>query len=234
MRIDSIEDIIPENNYVLVKPHNNFTDSNVGLRIDKTFNPHLHAARTGVVVAVPQKLIYRHNLGPDSMPWDTDMELKVGDEVTYHYLAAMTAEENTHTRYLTVGDEMYYFIKYDRIYTAKRGDNIIMLNGFILVEPVRDLALNKFKSVLDIPLRQDKYFGVVRYVGSKVRDYNKIYKKFHGPDRDNIQPGDVVVMDEVCDIPLEYDLHATLDEGKVYYRVQRRYIKAKTNSYVEV
>lgn len=282
MRLKTLEGLVPENNFVLIKPHTDYGRSNVkGFSVDTTYDPHNHAARTGTVIAVPDKL----NFVPSrmsSLQWGTEMELQVGDEVTCHYLSAMTAQEKGHERYVECDGQIYYFVKYDRIYTAKRDffnggkihpylgdesgkiefkvtsshqdemamlakappvglaidfdtglvthvldDHIICLNGFVLIEPVQDVTLKKYENYISIPQQSDKYYGIVRYMGSLIWDYGDSHRRFHGPDQDNISIGDVVIMDQVCDIPLEYGLHARMKENQIFYRVQRRYILGK-------
>jgi hypothetical protein len=244
-----IDNFVPENNFVLVKPdkgQHHLKDDKI-YAVDTSFDEVSHAARTGIVIAVPKKLFFHPTqFTGESMPWDTDMELQIGDEVTYHFLAGVTAEEKHHERTLYFKNEVYYLIKYDRIFTAKRkvtfnnallsdhkiifeqfGETlsvIICLNGFVLLEPLKDFKLERYKDLMEIPKKMDKYFGKVKYIGSLNRDYRDTHRPFHGPDQNNINIGDVVMMDMVCDIPLEYPLHSKLDKGNVYYRVQRRYI----------
>jgi hypothetical protein len=43
----------------------------------------------------------------------------------------------------------------------------------------------------------------------------------------DIHPGDKVVLRKVSDIPLQYPLHAKIDGGKTFWRVQRKNILAK-------
>jgi hypothetical protein len=248
--------IKPYNNYVLIKPDTDMSKSNVrGFSMDTSFDEAGHAPRTGVVIALPDELDYdRENT--QGLQWETSMDLEVGDQVTYHYLSALTAEDKATPRFFIYNDEKYYFIKYDRIYTAKRlqkeaadtlqafslinapmgishyeelmsQTEVVCLNGFILVEPVQDATLKKYEGYLSIPLRADKFYGIVKYIGSVITDYGAQYDGRNVPDSDDIEVGDTIVMDQTCDIPLEYPLHAKLDDNKVLYRVQRRYIIGK-------
>ena len=116
MRSNSVN-LQATNNYVLIKPDLDMGASNIGgLSIDTSFDPTGHAARTGVVVSVPDELHF-HPDKTDGMPWLTTMELMVGDEVTYHYLSAITAEDRYTERMVEIDGEKHYFIKYDRIYS---------------------------------------------------------------------------------------------------------------------
>lgn len=264
----TLENFTPRNNFVLIKPFLKDSETGEGgLSYDTSFEQVKHAPRRGIVAAVPEGLVYHPKRNP-SISWDTDMELIVGDEVTFHFLSGMTAENAHHERLIVSGGEKYYLIQYERLFTVKRkgyatieyGDIqcgmsplelikkrnieggliytakekkssvqeltsiIICLNGFVLIEPIDDVFHKPYTNILVIPKRADKYFGIVRYIGSCNRGYRDSHKQFHGPDIDNIKVGETVVMDNVCDIPLEYPLHARLEGSKIFYRVQRRYI----------
>lgn len=239
--MDLVEiNITPYNNYVIIKPDMDMGGTNVdSFSVDTSFTPHAHVPRTGTVIAVPDELIFDED-SVRFMPWETKMELKVGDEVTYHYLSAMTAEDKHAPRWFEFNGEKYYFIKYDRIYTAKRRwhvkkvgnvyyevdphDIIICLNGFVLVEPIQDQELLQYEKHIVIPDVKDATFGIVRYMGSLVTNYGKMYKDWHGPDTDRVNIGDTVVMDNNCNIPLQYSFHANIEDNKEFYRVQRRYL----------
>lgn len=245
----TLENFTPRNNFVLIKPFLKDSETGEGgLSYDTSFEQVKHAPRRGIVAAVPEGLVYHPKRNP-SISWDTDMELMVGDEVTFHFLSGMTAENAHHERLIVSGGEKYYLIQYERFFTAKRLNglgraklrrrgpkpsgftpfpkswyDIICLNGFVLIEPIDDVFHKPYTNILVIPKRADKYFGIVRYIGSCNRGYRESHKQFHGPDIDNIKVGETVVMDNVCDIPLEYPLHARLEGKKIFYRVQRRYI----------
>lgn len=209
-----------------------------GFSVDTSFNPHEHAPRTGRVVAVPDHLEFSTTT-TKYMPWETKMEILVGDEVTYHYLDALLAESKIEGTCIIVDGEKYYFIPYDRIFTAKRPSDyvtqrrfkatefdmvVICLNGYTLIEPVKDREMERYKEFLEVPQKLDMYFGIVNNCGSLITHYGKMDHKFNGPDEDNIEIGDLVVMDKNCAIPLEYNFHSTMEDRKLYFRVQRRYI----------
>lgn len=55
------------------------------------------------------------------MPWDTDMELEIGDCVIFYYLAAVNAFRKEDPKWLRDEDgNLYVFVKYDNFYVAKR------------------------------------------------------------------------------------------------------------------
>lgn len=235
MRHHSLK-IKPLNNWVIIKPSMNMHHTPEGISVDTSYEEEHHAPRKGIVMAVPDELYFTEK-GPDSLPWDTDMELKFGDEVIYHFLSATTALDKHDGRYVEVDGQIYIYVKYDRIFTTKRREFtgglgnwketevVKCLNGFVLVEPMEEHG--QLPSWLVKDKKKDKFVGRVAHVGSLVRSYRKSHVQWHGPDQDNIQVGDVVVMDKVCDIPLEYPIHASVFGRQVYYRVQRRYILAK-------
>jgi hypothetical protein len=242
--------ITPYNNYVIVKPHMDMEKGNVsGLAIDTSFNPHEHAPRVGIVVSVPETLHFDEN-DTSGMPWKTSMEIEEGDEVTYHYLSAMVAEDPTTPKFFEFNGEKYYFIKYDRVFTAKRLNglgraklrrsgmtapvpfpeswyDIVCLNGFVLVEPISNQEDEQYRKWLEIPDKKDATLGRISHVGSCISNYGAVYADYHGPDMDDLVVGDVVAMDRNCNIPLQYKFHANIKEDKEFYRVQRRYVLAK-------
>lgn len=206
--------------------------------IDPNYEPEKHAAVTGHVIATPL-LIYSKSRY-DSMPWDTDMELEVGDYVIFYYLAAVNAFRKEDPKWLKDEDgNLYVFVKYDNFYVAKRRvnnisplevDEIIPLNGYCIIEPVINEEYQKLEKKyneleLEVPKHLMKKFsykyGIVKYLGKPNRSYRTADN-----DGGDLKVGDKVIMRRIADIPLEYEYHATFDGRKKYFRVQRRHIMA--------
>jgi hypothetical protein len=201
------------------------------LYVDSTYDPEKHATVTGTVFGLPSHLTYtgKANVG---MPWKTDMELQEGDKVIVYYLAILNAFKPEQKRFFTKDNERYVFIPYQSIFVAIRGDQIIPINGYVLVEPCGDPWMeetkNRFKKIGIELVTNDKSntnvsFGIVRYIGKPNKgycDYGNI------DDGVNVKVGDKVVLRKISDIPLQYPLHAKLDGGKLFWRVQRRKILA--------
>lgn len=232
-------------NTVLIRPLRSndqiLIDGDKALYIDTSFEKMFHAPVVGVVAAVPSQLYFKKGKMPhNSLDWETEMELEVGDIVNYHFLDIRTAIEQDD--YVLCDGKIYYPIRYDRIFCAKRklpkgnititaggnfvtGDDgiykVVMLNGYILASPVE----KKIETQLMIPDsmkgKHDARYGIVRFSGS----CNKRYRNFYPPDDPRIENGMLIILDHVCDIKLEYDLHASFDGSATYFRVERRNIQ---------
>jgi len=155
-------------NMVLIKldrlPEEIKLKSGKKIYIDPGYEPEKHAAVTGHVIATPS-LIYS-KLRNYSMPWDTDMELKVGDYIIFYYLAAVNAFRKEDPKWLKdENGNFYVFVKYENFYVAKRK----MGN----VKDVNWMAEVKIKSDAETPFRYvkqaDEYYPV-----DDNDDYHKI------------------------------------------------------------
>lgn len=116
----------------------------------------------GTVVLCPDKLYYNPE-DPYSMSWLTDMAIKVGDEVWFNFIAS------THCSGFIIDGELYLFILYADLFIAKRGDEVIPLNGYVFLTEVK----KETTSFLYIAGEDkvDMRRGVVRYVGEPNREY---------------------------------------------------------------
>lgn len=68
----------------------------------------------------------------NSVRFDAEMEAQAGDKVWFEYTAHMMA--NTYSRWITIDDNRMMFIKYDDLILAKRKEQIIMLNGYMIIQ----------------------------------------------------------------------------------------------------
>jgi hypothetical protein len=216
------------------------------LYIDTSFEPMKHAPTTGEVVGVPSQLYFSTKKNfHSSMDWDTDMELKVGDIATYHFLDIRVAIEQGD--YILCDGKFYFPIRYDRIFCAKRKvpkgnivipengnfvvdgkgrSEVIMLNGYVLVKPVPQEIITIMKLPQNVEGRHDARYGEVKFIGSP----NKRYRESYPPDDNRLEIGMLVLLDKVCDIKLEYDIHTSFDGEKKYFRVQRNNITGFFNN----
>ena len=105
-------------NYVMVElDHENDTikmKSGVELAIDTSYEPDKHVVRTGRVMALPSNINNKDN----SLPWETELELKIGDRVVMYYLAVQNCLSKEHHRYIKENCMTAIFIKYHNIYAA--------------------------------------------------------------------------------------------------------------------
>lgn len=132
----------------------------------------------GTVIKVPDKLYYAKD-DPYSMSWKTKMMLKVDDEVWFNFIAS------SHSSGFDVDGEMYLFIPYADCFVAKRGDEVIPLNGYVLLEEMKKEAVSEVIVMAD---ETDMQRGKVRFVGEP----NEEYRVDSFSDDIEIQEGDVV------------------------------------------
>jgi co-chaperonin GroES (HSP10) len=134
---------------------------------------------------------------PGSMPWKTTMDLKQGDIVWVSSNALVIAEQHGGT--IEADKEIYYVIQYSELIMVKRGKNVKMLNGFMLLEPVDEpdsVVERAKKSGIVIPditkqkKKSDKY-AIVRYIGEPV-EY--LFNNKDRMDYPEIKLGDTVLM----------------------------------------
>ena len=237
--------IKPLNNYLLIKPHLNTDEIKLGkidLRIDTSFEREKHAPTYGEVVAVPNKLIFKQknppsvgkptphftmlapDMYPESVSYDVDMEVEVGDTIYFHYLTKQDCESNSRVIKDDEGNTLY-LVKYDNCFVVKRKDNIIPINGYVIAERI---SFKEKFSNLELPEwlknKESVKYARIKYVGKHVRGY----RGEHDICELNIdvKEGDIVVYDKNSDIPLQYSFHNNLEDDSEYIRMQRRDMSA--------
>jgi hypothetical protein len=197
------------------------------LYVDTTFDPEKHVTTIGTVRAIPTNLRFDPE-DPSVAPWDTTMELQIGDKVVIHYLAVVNCFRPEIKKYWVEDGKRFVFIQYRSIYCMIRNDKIIPINGYCLIEPLPDKYIERLKERADVAgillagmneknnLRV--VYGKVAYIGKPNKRY---FDSIYTDEGVDIKVGDEVVMKRISDIPAEYELHAKLDNGRKLYRVQR-------------
>lgn len=244
----------PTSNMVLVKPtrgNDEFILPNgEKIFLDISYNKEMHAPVTGIVVACPNKIwasdavldeygeIVSGHLG---MQWDVDMELAKDDVVTYSYLSATTVLDPNEGKMIMCENQVYFLIPYEECFVAKRPilgtfnpehggvyNYIIPLNGYCLVEPVEEKTQQKAGAIIleksDAFAQQSIRYGKIAYTSKSL--IRKYVDGDGAPDIDNVKVGDYIAFDIGCDLLCEYDLHASIEGKKQFYRMQRRHIHA--------
>lgn len=249
---NDISKLRPKNNYVLIqldRSQDELTmEGGTKLFLDTSYEEEKHAPVTGFVYALPEKLIYNRK-DPNSLQWKTELELELGDYVICYFMSSVNALDQKFKKMITCEGVQYIFVRYENIFIAKRkigkhtnhkvmqsivengyALEVIPINGNVICEKLNDekyLAMERqAKAVgLELPnMIKQKYSGkyvVVRYVGKPNQEYKE--KRFSDENCD-VQPGDVVTIRKLSDIPLEYDLHATFEGRKSFVRIQRKFI----------
>jgi hypothetical protein len=158
----------------------------------------------GEVYKVPQKLFFAKD-DPNSMDWDTDMELMVGDIVWFSIL------ESKNSVQLLCEGVLYKSIPYSDCYVAKRliiiehpvhfhdgilgaepeaVNHVIPLNGYVLLEPVNFDKLSHLDAISDTQI--DKSRGIIRFIGNAPKSYlNDSYAHIF-----DLKVGDEVLFDK--------------------------------------
>ena len=181
--------------------------------------------RSGTVEMVSN--LYFNPSDPLSLGNKTDMEVQKGDKVW-----ALAIDSNMAYRFKIKGIH-YKLIRYDGLTVAKRGEQIIPLNGWLLL----DFVIEKTSELIKIPFKVrilDQ--GVVKYAGSKNSDYTINYgKSMSGglhkinnfSDDIDVKVGDMVQYElvrgeRVGELKLESDYINTF--GELLKLCQRRHV----------
>jgi len=233
-------------NHVLVKPEPNdaiYLANNVKLFFDSRFEEYKAAPQVGEVIAVPDRLRFSHNLDyQNSLDIETTMELKVGDRIIFNYGAIPYARLNGME--FTQG----IFVRYDMVYIAMRGDEIIPVSGSVIVEPEKETH----KTSLIIP---DAFKGQPKSMVGKVVLAGEPHTAERGKPEKNIlgypmwmggnnnwgamnrycQPGDRVIFHFSNAIPLQhyYEINGALSRT-LSYRMKHSDIEIVVDPSVEI
>ncbi|MCK4528534.1 hypothetical protein KAW18_14275 [candidate division WOR-3 bacterium] len=232
-------------------------ESGKELYLEVSFETAKHTSVIGTVVKMPDKLIYGH--GRLDMKWKCWMELEKGDMVWMNWDAIITAMRSAEQkieiggklhllipysqlflalRIISNAKEIYSIwknvdkltkYKTNMLTRNKTTYEVIMLNGYCLVEPIKIkdlfpelLPVEFLSSGVKIPdTVRDTFsdsYGMVTYCGVP----NKEYVEKYMDDKAKVNPGDIIRFEKSADIFLEYPLHAKLTDDKaLFYRMQR-------------
>lgn len=224
-------------NYVLVEIAGAYI-TKVGSLIVESYQKERAANCYGVVRAVPEKLLYFkkeidsiknefggtnncpldrveeiQELNKRSLAWDTDMEAKVGDSIVMKYTIFNSAYKEG--RVFEFGKKLLILVPYDFILVALRGDEIIPLNGQLVLTPVT----KKHEGAINLDYEPEvAQIGVIEFIGSPVRGY----LGSDDSDDDFYQKGDTVLFKRNSNVLLEEKVFRQLD--KPFVRLQRRHL----------
>ena len=232
---EEFEAFVPQNNNVLVKVKDGndkvVLSDGTELFIDTTFEKVKHAVTTGTVAKLPEKLVFDMSVPPRSyMEWETDIEACIGDEVIFDYLITLECLEDPTEPIIMCDGQAYFPVPYHCLYVAKRERDfhesdtceadrfpIIPLNGYCILEQLSQDQGDFLPD--DLRLKTVGNAARIKYLGRP----NRSYKQPAYSDKMDVNSGDIVYMERNCDIPLEYDLHASLEGNKLFYVCQRRF-----------
>jgi co-chaperonin GroES (HSP10) len=191
----------PNDNWVIILP--DIDDSNkVGnLELETSYDNEKYSITKGTVVALPKALYFDKKNKGRSMSWRTEMELEVGDEVYFHYLSSINSMSGEN-RTLEINGELCLLIRYESIFCAQRGDVVIPINGYLLMDPVRYTREDNLFYDTEAE-KNHKNLAVVRYAGQPNKEY--LESIYH--DCDGINEGDVVVLKDFCNTFMRNEIY---------------------------
>ncbi len=237
-------------NHVLIVPECNFTTMG-DLLLNDDFDPQYHVSVLGRVAVVPQRLQYfgyeiaelkRQQAGvrikdsaiqrqvqfmnKHSTLFDTEMELQVGDKVVFPYNYHEANDKSGGM--IDIGAERpAMLIPYSDLVMAIRGEERIMLNGFVWVEPIEytQAEMNAMASGLfnELEDKRKPMYGKVVEIGSQ----NRAYLNYPEMIDDDITVGQTVLYRNKAGVAVEWWYHKQLHQGKYpALRLQRKDILA--------
>ena len=132
------------------------------------------ASIVGRVVKLPPELYYNEDDPNNSMPWKTEMELEIGNMIFFNFIESLNATE------IEVEGKIIRIIPYQDCYVTKRQpkpifrldmpmeyefkDQIICLNGYVLLEQVSMTKLSELDVLSEQKIYEDR--GIIRYFGT--------------------------------------------------------------------
>lgn len=170
---------------------------------------------TGAVAKVVDRLYYNRKDTLRTMSWDCDQPLIKGDRVWFHHLISKNCSE------IDVEGIIYKIIPFEDLFLALRGEDVIMLNGNILLSEVLVPKLSEFDITPDTV---DKTRGIVAYNGKD----NREYQTKGIADLRGLNEGDLVTISKGAYVfHLERNKYnSCFDGGKPYIVIQKRFLDA--------
>ena len=212
---DKITNIKPVLNRVLVKVgkvDNNKSSNGLYLG-DSEWDKSGHLNRRGEVIRLPSKLWFAREFG-FGIQWGTEMEVEEGDIVYFGIMSVYDAPA------IIDDGVVYLLIQYHDLLFSLRGNKVIPLNGYVLIEKV-DEKVKQSSLILDFNKKQDKKRGIVRYIGKPNSYYDSGMCDSIGFD-----VGDEVDLMMINFTFLEDKRYRTFEKNIGY--VQRRWIRSVT------
>lgn len=192
------------NNKVLVEVEdfvyeNIKTESGFQLTIDPSYEVPQYAVRHGKVALLPDRLITWEE-DSKAMTWKTDIEVRIGDVVWFYGMMGQASEK------VSFQGRKFMIVSYEDLYVAKRGDEVICLNGNVLLEPIyRHVeALSYTQTILDTT------FAKVSFIGAVNKEY-----EHDKEDCSELKEGMEVILSGFAQRYLELEPHLHFD-GKKY------------------
>lgn len=231
------------NNFVLVLPDAPPTETRDGLKAKgDVYEEGKHVSVTGTVLAVPDNLLYfgrelasfalkyKHFPPPiqykaslyakNSIQWETEQQLKVGDRVHFNYIVHYASLRDGMT--ISTPQGLAYLVSYDMIYVAQRDETPhFMLNGFLAIKPISVKSM-VFYDEIGVRHRHKSNKvegkGLVYLAGVPNKHYLYDSKKSDDP---SINVGDIVHFRANKKLVFEYENYQTTEISGCY-RLHRK------------
>jgi len=219
IEIDSLDNfkLLRINNRILVKPlydtKNYKSKSGLYMTGDIEFEKADNSNRVGKVISLPDS-VYFNPKSPNTMDWKTTLQLQVGDIVWYDITEAWNSPV------VICGGEEYYMVRYASCIVAKRGEEVICLNAFCLLDPIYD---SPDSTILSPKKTLNEWEAIVAYVGEPNERYlNPGYQDAIGVKKgDRVRFRKLRYGDCAAVIFLEDEKYKMFD-GKMYRIAQQR------------
>jgi co-chaperonin GroES (HSP10) len=169
-------------NWILVRPHYNEQVGN--LLIDTSYEDEKYAPVSGEVVMIPDALV------TELMDWETQLDVKVGDTVYFHFLGSFNAMKGEN-RTITINGETLLFIGYPSIFAAKTDGALRGVNGYSLMSPVE----NKDNLLMD-DLTKTYSNSLGNVVCESAPNLSYTYKGYS--DSNKVMVGDIALLNKHC------------------------------------
>jgi hypothetical protein len=220
VREDSIERIVPCTNHLLVKVDVvNCQKNGLYVASEEWDADGSTVTRFGTVVSIPSEFFHRKNGREFGMEWDTELEAQIGD-VAYWGLM-----EGTDCAKILCKEDVYYLIDYSEVRVIVRGEEVIPVNGFVIVEEFVDGIKSDFLITPETAKKANHKKGIVKYVGKRNASYYNGDESTCDPKTLNV--GDTVLLQISAWTKLEDNRFSSLEKSLGY--TQGRWIVAILN-----
>jgi co-chaperonin GroES (HSP10) len=183
------------------------THGSLHLHLDPSYDVQRNARTFGTVLATPRgftEIVISGPVKPYSYISDIAQEVQPGDKIYFNY--KILSEESAQIAETNKKDPIYP-VRYDMIYCAVRGDQIIPIGGWTLIVPILQKETVSPSGIVVAP--KDKFYpaiGIVAHIGTPLKNQEA-----------HVEVGDRVLLRKNADFLINI-------EGDDYYVAQQRHI----------
>lgn len=209
----------PLENWVIIKPDIDGSEKIGNLELETSYDNEQFSITKGTVYSVPDRLFFDKKNKSRSMQWHTSLEVKEGDIAHFHYLSSINSL-GAENRTINIDGELHILIKYESIFIVERGEEVIPINGYLLLEPIQKDVGNLLFDSDD--LKRHKNLARIVYAGTPNKEYLEPFYK----DWEGLNVGDVVVMKNYCNTFIRNEI---FKDKLNLFRAQRRDVIGTVN-----